>query len=354
MFNLIATILAWFYSLTHNYALAIAMLTLTVMVLLTPLTLKGTKSMIQMQRLQPEIKKIQTEFKADRQRLNEELMKFYQENKINPVGGCLPLLIQAPVFGVLYRVVHKLTEACTADNIASALAKKAGRCYSADPRFPIKADTFGPSYIRKTTDLWQALAGKTKMVSFGIDLGQSTIKQIQQSFVEAIPFMVLILLVGFTSWYQQRQIMARQKGQPSSVPAQQQAIMKFLPFMWPIFLLFLPTGLAVYALVSNLYRIGQQSFITRTMYHKGDDGGFQPAAPGKPRPDRPGSSAKSEGPVVPPKAKNRPAPTRSGASAPAAKAAPVKAPSKGSPTTRPTPKPKPKPSDGGGIGRRST
>ena len=104
MFDAIATVLAWFYSLIPNYAIAIALLTLTVMVLLTPLTLKGTKSMLQMQRLQPEMKKIQQQYKGDRQKLNEELMKFYQENKINPLGGCLPLLIQMPVFIVLYRV----------------------------------------------------------------------------------------------------------------------------------------------------------------------------------------------------------------------------------------------------------
>ena len=125
MFDAIATVLAWFYSLIPNYAIAIALLTLTVMVLLTPLTLKGTKSMLQMQRLQPEMKKLQQQYKGDRQKLNEELMKFYQENKINPMGGCLPLLIQMPVFIVLYRVLHKLTVICP--NEAAVQAGKASR-----------------------------------------------------------------------------------------------------------------------------------------------------------------------------------------------------------------------------------
>src|SRR5215204_2375933 len=110
MFDLIATVLAWFYSIVPNYAIAIALLTLTVMVLLTPLTLKGTKSMIQMQRLAPEIKRLQQQYRGDRQKLNEETLKFYQENKINPLGGCLPLILQMPVFIVLYRVLHKLTQ----------------------------------------------------------------------------------------------------------------------------------------------------------------------------------------------------------------------------------------------------
>ena len=94
----LAKALAFFYSLVPNYAIAIALLTLTVMVVLTPLTLKGTRSMMMMQALQPEMKKLQAQYKDDRQKLNEELMKFYKENNINPLGGCLPLLIQMPVF----------------------------------------------------------------------------------------------------------------------------------------------------------------------------------------------------------------------------------------------------------------
>ncbi|MGD9793388.1 MAG: membrane protein insertase YidC [Acidimicrobiia bacterium] len=360
MFDLIATILQWFYGITGDFALTIAMLTLTVMVLVTPLTLKGTRSMIQMQRLQPEIKRIQNEFKGDRQRMNEELMKFYQANKINPVGGCLPMLIQAPVFAVLYRVVHKLTEECSAAQIASATAETGKRCFA--PGI-IKEGTFGPSYIDRASDLWSALAGKTQMLSFGIDLSHSTVKQIGIDFVEAIPFMILILLVGVTSWYQQHQIMRRTKGQPNSMPAQQQMIMKFLPFLWPIFLLTLPTGLAVYALVSNLYRIGQQGFITRTMFHKTDEGHFKPK-PGTKEIITTVATEAPKTPVVPPKAKSRPAPTGKKGATPAPKPAPSGKKDQGSsgkpapnrpasgneakksPTNRPAPRPKPKPGSG--------
>jgi YidC/Oxa1 family membrane protein insertase len=305
MFGPIARLLQWFYGFTGSFALSIALLTLAVMILVTPLTLKGTRSMIQMQRLQPEIKRIQNEFKGDRQRLNEELMKFYQANKINPVGGCLPMLIQAPVFGVLYRVVHKLTENCSQVQIDKATASVGRRCFAPGT---IKPGTFGPSYIDQASDLWRALAGKTQMLSFGIDLSHSTVKQLGVSFGDAIPFMILILLVGVTSWYQQHQIMRRTKGQPSAMPAQQQMIMKFLPFMWPIFLLTLPTGLAVYALTSNLYRIAQQGFITRTMYHKTDEGTFAPRH-GNKEIITTLSTEVPKAPVIPPKAKNRPLPS---------------------------------------------
>jgi YidC/Oxa1 family membrane protein insertase len=108
-FDVIAALLAYIYALWNNYAWAITGLTLVIMIALTPLTLKGTRSMMVMQQLQPEMKKIQTRYKDDRQKLNEELLKFYKENDINPLGGCLPLLVQMPVFIVLYAVLRGLT-----------------------------------------------------------------------------------------------------------------------------------------------------------------------------------------------------------------------------------------------------
>src|SRR4029450_7197730 len=109
MFDALAGLMAWYYSLWHSFGGCIILLTLTVMIVLTPLTLRGTRSMLRMQRLQPEMKRIQKEFKDDRQRLNEELLGFYKRNQINPLSSCLPLLIQMPVFIVLYRVLRGIT-----------------------------------------------------------------------------------------------------------------------------------------------------------------------------------------------------------------------------------------------------
>src|SRR5687768_1720516 len=98
MFQALAGLLAFFYELVPSYGVAITLLTLSVMLVLTPLTWKSTRSMLEMQRLQPEIKKLQQKHKGDRQKLNEELMAFYKEHKVNPLGGCLPMLLQLPVF----------------------------------------------------------------------------------------------------------------------------------------------------------------------------------------------------------------------------------------------------------------
>ena len=109
LFEFVSWLLNFFYELVPNYAVAIALLTCVVMLITTPLTLKGTRSMIEMQRLQPQIRQLQVQYKDDRQKLNEEMMAFYKEHNINPVGGCLPLLIQAPVFSILFYVVRGLT-----------------------------------------------------------------------------------------------------------------------------------------------------------------------------------------------------------------------------------------------------
>ena len=102
MYDLIASLLAFFYKLIPDYGVAIALL--TVAVTDGPphlLTLRTHGSMMMMQNIQPEMKKLQSQYKDDRQKLNEELLKFYKENNINPLSGCLPLLIQIPVFFVL-------------------------------------------------------------------------------------------------------------------------------------------------------------------------------------------------------------------------------------------------------------
>src|SRR3954462_8220922 len=154
MFDAIATYMAWMYQLWPSYGFAIIMLTLVVMIILTPLTLKGTRSMMKMQRLQPEMKKLQKEYKDDRQRLNEELMKFYKQNQINPLGGCLPLLVQMPVFIVLFRVLRGLT----------------GTLSTKDCPDGVTTACFHPKYLDHSTELYQALHHTDKMNWLGVNL----------------------------------------------------------------------------------------------------------------------------------------------------------------------------------------
>ncbi|MCB0953005.1 MAG: membrane protein insertase YidC, partial [Microthrixaceae bacterium] len=91
LFDALGSVMNFFYTLVPSYGFAIMGLTVLVMVLITPLTVKSTRSMLEMQRLQPEMKRIQEKYKNDREKMNAEMMAFYKEHKINPLGGCLPL-----------------------------------------------------------------------------------------------------------------------------------------------------------------------------------------------------------------------------------------------------------------------
>ena len=118
MFDLVANVLAFLYDINNSYPVAIMLLTLIVLVIATPLTLSGTKSMLKMQLLQPELKAIQDKYgKDERDEMNVEMMEFYKDNQINPVGGCVPLLFQIPVFLVLYRVILGITRRATPTGI---------------------------------------------------------------------------------------------------------------------------------------------------------------------------------------------------------------------------------------------
>ncbi len=98
-------VLKFFYGFIGNYGFSIILLTVCIKLIFWPLTQKSYKSMKGMQKLQPEMKKMREKYGSDKQRLNQEMMKFYKENKVNPMGGCLPMLIQIPVFFALYRVL---------------------------------------------------------------------------------------------------------------------------------------------------------------------------------------------------------------------------------------------------------
>ncbi|MGH9178844.1 MAG: YidC/Oxa1 family membrane protein insertase [Acidimicrobiales bacterium] len=237
MFQFLANLLAFFYSLIPNYAIAIALLTLTVMLVLSPLTLKSTRSMLAMQKLQPEMKKLQQKHKGgDRQKLNEEMMALYKEHKVNPVAGCLPMLLQMPVFIVMYQVINGLTHT------------------------PRGSDDFAPKYLDKSTDLYRDLVeAGGQMKSFGIDLAKAASGS-HGSFGRALPYFLIVALVIATQYFQTRQTMSRNTGQASQ---QQQIMLKVLPVFFGIISLNIPAGVNVYFLVSALFRIAQTGAMYR-------------------------------------------------------------------------------------------
>jgi YidC/Oxa1 family membrane protein insertase len=135
LFEAFAWTISFFYDVTKSYGLAIVLLTIAVRVVLFPLTAKQAKSMQAMQRVQPELKRLQTKYKNDRQKLNEEMMKFYRENNINPLAGCLPLLLQMPLFIVLYNVIAGLTKVALVGALLTGGTVDGGRLEGERVRF---------------------------------------------------------------------------------------------------------------------------------------------------------------------------------------------------------------------------
>lgn len=243
MFTVPAWLVDHFYGWTHNYAIALAMIALAVMLLITPLTLKSTKGMLEMQRLQPEMKKLQNQYRNDRQKLNEEMMKLYQEHKVNPLASCLPLLAQMPVFIIMFRVIHGLTY------------------------IPAGQTTFHPKYISASSELYKSLVGKTEMRAFGLDLAARPSAIMGESLTKGIPYALLIVGLAGLFFIQQRMVASRSP--QASMSAGQAKVMQYMPVAFAIFQVFLPTGLVIYYATQAVVRIVQQWYITRRFYGEG-------------------------------------------------------------------------------------
>ena len=173
----------WHDLVGGSWGWAIILLTFTIRILILPLTFTSVKSKQKLQVLQPEMKKIQERYKDDRQRMNQEMMKFYQENKVNPLGSCLPLLLQIPFFIALFELLR--SESFQADIAGNA--------------------AFGP-----IDNLAEPLTGQPVVLAFmivlyvGTQLIATMITSIggdktQQRIMMALPFVFVVFIINFES-----------------------------------------------------------------------------------------------------------------------------------------------------------
>jgi len=260
VFEVPAWVLDWFYTFTHSYWAAIALIAVLVMILVTPLNLKSTKGMLEMQRLAPEMRKLQAEHRGDRQKLNEEMMKLYQEHKVNPMASCLPLVAQMPVFIIMFRILHGLTyEPGGPNRLVAEAVLRAGDAPN-DTRVG-----FLPRYLASDSELFQSLVRKTEMNSFGLDLALSPAEALGESFARGLVYALLVVVLGALYFFQQRMVAARAAVSPTMSPGQQK-LMQYLPVFFAIFQIFFLLGLVVYYIVQSVLRILQQVYITKRFY----------------------------------------------------------------------------------------
>ncbi len=277
LYRAIGWLLALFYIPTHSLGIAVILLTIVIMLVQFPLTAKQAKSMIQMQRVQPEIKKIQQKYKDDKQKQNEELLKFYQENKINPLAGCLPLIITIPIGIAVFRTFsHGIQRHLPTTG-------RMGELYQAicppGHRTPTAACT---KYLSE-----HASNPPSALHFLGMSLNLSA-RQAQTigGLADAWPYYAVIALVAFTGWYQVKQTQARQL-QTSNTPvnAQMQAMTKIFPVFFAFICFTLNAGATIYFVVSNIWRIGQQHLVIGKLYDQAIAAGdLKPKAGGPPPP----------------------------------------------------------------------
>jgi len=194
---------------THNYGIDIILLTILIKIIFYPLTVKSYKSMKEMQKMQPVIMKLKEKYKNDRQKLNQEMMELYKQKGVNPMGGCLPMVIQIPVFFALYKALSGAIELRHA------------------PFMLWINDLSAPE------DLYTlAVAGFN------------------------LPIRILPLVMGITQVIQQKMT-------PTSVDPLQEKMMLIMPIFFTFLFWSFPSGLVLYWLVNNVISIAQQYYINK-------------------------------------------------------------------------------------------
>ena len=217
LYKAFAYALQWLASIAGgNYGVAIILLTILMRIVILPLSIKQTKSMIAMQRLQPQLKEIQKKYKDDREKMGQEMMKLYKENKVSPLGGCLPLLLQLPIIFAVFEVLRSLSDK------GSKFA------------YIIKANQTKAQYLTNLNFLGMNITYTgAKLWSGG-------------AYVQVIVLLLLTVVTGYVT------------AKMMTTDPKQAKMMALMPIMMGVFAWILPAGVTIYIIVTNIVTLVQQ------------------------------------------------------------------------------------------------
>ncbi len=224
----LGSLLGGIYGFVNSYWLSIVIFTVVVKVVLLPLTLKQIHSTQEMTKIQPELQKLQNKYKNDKETLNIKIMELYKEHNVNPMAGCLPLLIQMPIlFGLFGVLRNPLKYVFNGNEILTNQALVQGFLWIKDLSHP---DSLGLLFTTGT------------------------------AFIDTFPGL-LPIIAAFTTYISMKL--------SSGTNAQANQQMKMMQYMMPLMILWfgksMSAGLMIYWIVSNLFQIGQQMVITKIM-----------------------------------------------------------------------------------------
>lgn len=233
--GLMQSILDFFQGITGSYGWAIILLTIAVRLLLYPLSHKQMASMASMQKIQPRLKIIQEKYAGDKQKLNEEMMRLYRENNVNPMAGCLPLLIQIPIMIMLFRVLmdYQVTNSSFIGiSLEHSLLSGMGQALSITP---VDGTQIGVMAVINAI-----IANPAGLANVGLYL----------------PTLLFTIFICFLTWFQQKLSGAASNPQMASMNV-------IMPVFMGFICLSLPGGVLIYWGTSSLIGILQQWIVMR-------------------------------------------------------------------------------------------
>jgi YidC/Oxa1 family membrane protein insertase len=209
-----------YHHVISNYGVVIILLTITVRLVLTPLTISQTRSMARMQKFQPELQELQKKFKDDKAKLQQETMAFYKKNNVNPLAGCLPLILQLPVFFALFQALRTPSQIVTS--------------------------VLGVPYIPVY------LFGNIKNII-------ANIPNIKFNFLwlnlnERDPFFILVILMVATMFLSTKM---------TTTDPKQAMITYAMPLVFGVISWNMPSGILIYWVTTNIWSIGQQYIVNK-------------------------------------------------------------------------------------------
>lgn len=287
----------------RNYGLSLIFFTIIIKLALLPLTIKQMKSTQKTQEIQPELQKLQQRYKNDKEKLNQEMMKLYQEKGVSPFGGCLPMLIQMPILFALFYVIRRpltymfgWTKELLGNVIIKIMSVNPGLFPAS--RFPfldqfagVQGDPVGVATLFEKnpyfeTTIIEAVNSIPNLVQEGTEMINLTflkifnlgvvptydLKLISENPGVFIPALVLVLLTVGTTFLSTKLSMAKTMQNNNNTNEQMAQTNKTMMYIGPIMTLFIsfqaPLGLSFYWLISNLIQIAQQFFTDKYMQKK--------------------------------------------------------------------------------------
>ena len=270
IYKILGEVLRFIYNFTGNFGWAIIIFTVLVRLCMLPLTIKQQKSMDNMQKIQPELNALQKKYQHDKDKLNQETMKLYEKYQVNPMGGCLPLLIQMPIllaiYGVIQNPITYVLKLAPSVEVLTALCQK-------PTNTQLEVVAFVTNYMDKAAEALQnanlTFDLNSLVMNFnflGLNLGYTPQENNGHYILYLIPVLSIVTSFLLNKFSQPKKDDSKQDAQQ----AQMQTMQYVFPFMTGYFCYILPSAMGIYWIMGNILQM-LQTWLIRAIKKKDPD-----------------------------------------------------------------------------------